>query len=202
MENVNVPVTDVMACNILFDCVYVCICICANRLRQILVPSGNVTTIAGNGMAGYADGLGTRAEIWFPWGVAISPDGAHLYFSMQAGFRLRRLDLLTSEVKTIAGRSEGSYSGLGMHAQFGSTFLDQATWGEDGNILFFTDRGSNIIRYLQVEQQYVGELAGANPGGKPGGMKNIAGLCERCLNVLTWICMFFSCLCLCCLCNP
>jgi len=149
-----------------------------NRLRKILLTNlgdVSVTTLAGNGVAGLADGVGTRAEIMAPWGLTISPDGRLLYFSMQGGFRLRYLDLMTSEVKTIAGRSEGSYSGPGMHAQFGHIFMDQAAWSEDGNIMYFTDRGSNLIRYFEVSNEFVGTIAGANPGGKPGSMKNMAG---------------------------
>jgi len=146
-----------------------------NRIRKIVLPTGNVTTLAGNGVGGLADGVGTLAEIKAPWGLTVSPDGRHIYFSMLGGFRLRRISLETSEVYTLAGRSEGSYSGIGMHAQFGHTFMDQAVWGEDGKVIYFTDSGSNIIRYFEVTNQYVGALAGANPGGKPGGVKNLAG---------------------------
>ena len=100
-----------------------------HRIRKIVLPAGNVTTIAGNGVGGLAHGFGTQAEIKTPWGLTVSPDGRHVYFSMQGGFRLRRLSLETSEVYTLAGRSEGSYSGIGMHAQFGYAFMDQAAWG-------------------------------------------------------------------------
>ena len=146
-----------------------------HRLRKISLVFENVTTLAGNGIGGLADGTGTRAEIKEPWGITVSPDGKYLFFSMRGGFRLRRLDLVTSEVYTIAGRSEGSYSGIGMHAQFGYTYMDQAVWGEDGNVIYFTDSGQNIVRYYEATNQYVGALAGSNPGGKPGGLTNIAG---------------------------
>ena len=62
-----------------------------------------------------------------------------------------------------------------MHAQFGYTYMDQVVWGEDGNVMYFTDSGQNIIRYYEATNQYVGTLAGSNPGGKPGGSGNVAG---------------------------
>jgi sugar lactone lactonase YvrE len=146
-----------------------------HRLRKISLTFGNVSTLAGNGIGGLADGIGTRAETKEPWGITVSPDGRYLFFSMRGGFRLRQLNLVTSEVYTIAGRSEGSYSGIGMHAQFGYTYMDQVVWGEDGNVMYFTDSGQNIIRYYEATNQYVGTLAGSNPGGKPGGSGNVAG---------------------------
>lgn len=44
-------------------------------MRRV-TPDGEVTTVAGSGAGGSADGLGTAATFREPWGVAIYPSGA------------------------------------------------------------------------------------------------------------------------------
>jgi DNA-binding beta-propeller fold protein YncE len=46
----------------------------AHRIRRIS-PEGSVSTIAGSGAAGYADGATSRAEFWYPTDIAVGPDG-------------------------------------------------------------------------------------------------------------------------------
>ncbi len=74
-----------------------------NRIRKI-DPEGNVTTFAGNGSAGFADGSGGRsgsAELRWPGGVALGAAG-DLFVADQDNYRLRRIDP-SGDVTTVAG---------------------------------------------------------------------------------------------------
>src|SRR2546425_2189418 len=69
--------------------------------------SRTVTTLVGTGVAGFSD-----TQVNNPYGMAIGPDGA-LYFCDVDNQRVRRLDLKTKQMTTIAGNGKKAYSGDG-----------------------------------------------------------------------------------------
>ncbi|HXB44560.1 MAG TPA: NHL repeat-containing protein [Puia sp.] len=62
-----------------------------NRIRKI-TPDGLVSTIAGNGTAGYTDGALRQASFNIPIGVALDSKG-NLYVADYANFRIRKITL-------------------------------------------------------------------------------------------------------------
>ena len=65
-----------------------------NRIRKI-TPLGNVTTIAGNGIAADIDGIGTEASFDGPQGIAIDAAG-NLYvttynYDSNTGNKVRKI---------------------------------------------------------------------------------------------------------------
>ena len=81
--------------------------IAAGILATPLGASQAVSTILGTGVPGYSD-----AQVNNPYGLVIGPDGA-LYFCDLDNQRIRRLDLKTKPVTTIAGNGEKGYRGDG-----------------------------------------------------------------------------------------
>jgi sugar lactone lactonase YvrE len=71
-----------------------------NRIRKV-TPDGTVTTLAGDGTAGFADGAAARAQFNGPLGVAVSGDGG-VYVADTYNDRVR-LITTDGQVKTIAG---------------------------------------------------------------------------------------------------
>jgi sugar lactone lactonase YvrE len=65
-----------------------------------------VNTIAGNGAPGYADGDASKARFNVPTGLALSPDGKSLFVADTNNHRIRRIDILTLRVETLAGSGE------------------------------------------------------------------------------------------------
>ncbi len=79
---------------------------------------GTVTTLAGNGTLGAANGTGTSATMASPTGLAAGESGT-LYFTDAAAPRIRKVVIATGAVTTLAGTGSPTYSeGTGTGAQF------------------------------------------------------------------------------------
>jgi sugar lactone lactonase YvrE len=87
-----------------------------HRIRKIS-PKGFVTTLAGSGTIGQADGMGTSAQFNAPFGVAVDRNG-FVYVADRDNHRVRKISP-SGMVTTLAGNgSPGSIDGLGKNAQF------------------------------------------------------------------------------------
>ena len=80
----------------------------------------SVTTLAGSGVSGYLDGIGTAASFSGPYGMDVSSDGKSLYVADWLNFCVRKINIETAEVSTLAGScgSEGFVDGTGTAARF------------------------------------------------------------------------------------
>ncbi|MEI7436319.1 MAG: MBG domain-containing protein, partial [bacterium] len=83
-----------------------------NRIRKINA-SGTISTIGGNGVAGYSGdgGVATNAQIKNPYGVTIDTSG-NLYLADYGNYRVRRIDT-NGMISTYAGNGSNGYSGDG-----------------------------------------------------------------------------------------
>jgi len=81
-----------------------------NRVRKIDL-SGNISTIAGNGTAGYSGdgGPATQASLNLPWGVAYDSAG-NLYISDFFNNVIRKLDT-GGTITTYAGNGKAGFCG-------------------------------------------------------------------------------------------
>src|SRR5581483_11476186 len=83
----------------------------SNMIRKI-DTTYNVSTIAGTGTQGFADGPSGQAQFSFPRGLAIDPTG-DIYIADSANNRIRKLDI-SGNVTTVAGNGRaGSVLGSG-----------------------------------------------------------------------------------------
>ncbi|MBL3528829.1 MAG: hypothetical protein JMN27_14945 [gamma proteobacterium endosymbiont of Lamellibrachia anaximandri] len=115
-----------------------------NRIRKIS-PDGTVTTFAGNGTAGFADGHRLSAQFDYPAGVAVDKFD-NIYIADYQNNRVRKIKAGTDSVITIAGNgSNGVVDGYSPVAEFGSLsdiFVDDA-----GNI-YVTEYFTRVVRKL------------------------------------------------------
>jgi hypothetical protein len=76
-----------------------------HRIRKV-TPEGVVTTLAGSGVADYADGTGTNANIGFPSDMVIDTSGN--LFIITGTVKLRKLNIQTGTVTTYTNYGYGS----------------------------------------------------------------------------------------------
>ena len=85
---------------------------------RAISTTGVVTTLAGNGVAGYADNFGALARFSNPWGLAVAADG-FILVADQVNQRLRILTNASAVVSTLAGSSVAGWAdGFGSNVMF------------------------------------------------------------------------------------
>ena len=146
-----------------------------NTIRQVTVPTGEVSTIAGASAVGATDGfVGADARFNNPSGIAT--DGTYLYVADTANHTIRTIDISAASavVSTLAGSAgiPGSADGTGINATFNSP-LGMVV---KGNNLFVADSVNNTIRQIDLVNRQVTTLAGnaISPPGFADGSGTIA----------------------------
>ena len=113
-------------------------------VKKVVLATGEVIPLAGEPSAyGSRDGIGSAAQLSIN---AIWGDGIHLYLT-QNGV-IRRLELATNEVTTVAGSASvtGLADGVGSQARFGSV---RGIWGDGAN-LYVTDFWASSVRKIEL----------------------------------------------------
>jgi sugar lactone lactonase YvrE len=127
-------------------------------VRQVDVATGAVTTLAGHaGSTGTADGIGSAARFKLP-DAAVADGRGSLYVSDSGNHTIRRLELATSAVTTLAGTPQmsGSTDGTGSAARFNNP----TGLAVDGNALYVADAGNHAIRRIDLTTSAVTTWAG------------------------------------------
>jgi hypothetical protein len=127
-----------------------------------LISSTTVSTFAGSGTAGLADGIGTSAQFLNPTFLAVDPAASNLYVS--DGTAIRKINLLTSNVTTIAGAATGSSTiidGAGDVARFSNAagiLVDSTQY------VYVVDSGTMSLRKITpLQSSYqVSTISGSN----------------------------------------
>ena len=135
-----------------------------NMIRKIDLATKTVSTIAGHSFPSSGDGVGKEAGFETPRGLAISPDGKTLYVADSGNNAIRKIDLATNTVTTLAGAGKlmsGSADGVGVQATFHEP-RSLAISG-DGQVLYIADTRNNLIRKMVLATNSVSTLAG-HPG--------------------------------------
>jgi sugar lactone lactonase YvrE len=134
-----------------------------NRIRKVS-PSGDVSTFAGNGTAGFADGDNATAQFKNPAGIAIDKEGI-IYVADQNNNRIRRIT--GGQVTTIAGDGVAGYiDGNALSSRFDYP-TDIEVVGQD---LYVVDNWNNKIRKISSGQ--VSTISGSNYGFADGTLAN------------------------------
>lgn len=105
---------------------------------------------------GDADGTGTTARFKNPTGL--TSDGKNIYITETGNNIVRKIELATGKVTTLAGSvgKRGSYDGIGSDARFNSPHGIT----NDGTNLYVADKMNHAIRKIVIKTGEVTTLAG------------------------------------------
>ncbi len=136
-------------------------------IRKISLADGVVTTLAGTaGAKGSSDGIGAQARFNDP--IGITTDGSYLYVTDTDNHTVRKINLATGSVSTLAGSVgiSGFLDGTGVNARFNHP-LGLTT---DGANLYVADNANFTVRKVVLATAAVTTLAGSvgNAGATDG----------------------------------
>lgn len=131
---------------------------------QSPAPSYTVTTFAGSGIAGFADGTGTAAIFNHPMGLALDKAG-NLYVADVQNRRIRKITP-SGVVSTIAGNGQlGSANGIDTAAEFYDPV--RLALDDSGNVYVTDAKFNNMIRKI-TPAGVVSTFAGGGEGNVNG----------------------------------
>jgi len=137
-----------------------------NVIRKVAAATGIVTTVAGNGTAGYSGdgGPASSASLSGPQGVAVDGSG-NLYIADDAA--IRKVAAATGVITTVAGKGTGGYSGDGGPAIKAQISASSVTVDGAGN-LYIADTQNNAIRKVMAATGIITTVAGNGGAGYSG----------------------------------
>ena len=123
--------------------------------------SGTMRTVAGNGTWVYKqDGVpATNASIFLPGGVAIDGSG-NIFLSDTSNNRVRRVDLASGLIATVAGSGSPGFSGDNGPATLAGVNLPSGMVIDGAGDILFADSGNHAIRRLSLATGILSTIAG------------------------------------------
>jgi sugar lactone lactonase YvrE len=133
-----------------------------HRVLRLDMDSGQVETVAGNGTKGYSGdgGKGTEAQLNEPYEIRFDSQG-NLYFNEMMNHLIRKVDMKTGEISTVAGTGEegfGGDDGPALKAKFSkphSIVIDEAD-----KFMYVADIGNHRIRRIDLQSGTIETIAG------------------------------------------
>jgi uncharacterized repeat protein (TIGR01451 family) len=117
-----------------------------NNVIRKVSTAGIITTVAGNGTAGFSGdgGMATSAELSVPWTVTVDSAG-NLFIGDEGNDRVRRVDT-SGTITTIAGNGTLGYSGDAGPALSAELYYPTGVALDSAGYLYVGDLSNNRIR--------------------------------------------------------
>jgi ribosomal protein S11 len=139
-----------------------------HRIRWV-DADGVVTTVLGTGVAGPAGdgGPGSQAQVNWPHGVALDPTAPALLVADSANHRIRRLDLVTGTVTTVAGTGQAGFGGDGGPATAALLHDPKGVLAGPRGEVYIADSANDRVRVVDPSGT-ISTLAGSGTAGFSG----------------------------------
>jgi len=140
-----------------------------NRIRKIVLSTGIITTVAGNGIAGYFgdNGLATDAQLFIPEGICADTFG-NIYISDALNNRIRKVIVSTGIITTFAGNGSPGNSGDGGIATNAQVMTPEGLSMDKFGNLYIADIDNNNVRKVDASTGIIKTIAGIGTSGYTG----------------------------------
>jgi sugar lactone lactonase YvrE len=120
-----------------------------HRVRRIDFAADVITTVAGNGTAGFSGdgGPANEASLNYPRDAALGPDG-RLYIADTDNHRVRAVDLATGVITTVVGNGETTFAGDGGPPAQASLWRPFGIAVDTAGNLYVADTFNNRVRMV------------------------------------------------------
>ncbi len=138
------------------------------RIRKVTISTGNIETIAGTGTAGSSGdgGLATAAQINFPHDLTLDASG-NVYICDTFNSLIRKIDVSTGNISTIAGTENTGFSGDGGLATAARLNFPRGLTLDAAGNLYIADYSNHRIRRVDTSGS-IETIAGAGTAGLSG----------------------------------
>jgi streptogramin lyase len=140
------------------------------RVRRV-APDGVISTVVGTGEKGFTGdgGPAREATLNLPHELRFDRSGA-LYIADMANHAVRRVDLKTGRISTVAGTGQAGYSGDGGPAADARLRQPHSIQFSPEGDLYICDIGNHVIRRVDMKTGVISTFAGTGmPGATPDG---------------------------------
>lgn len=149
-------------------------------ILRLNLNTNSVTRVAGNGVIqiGMIDGPGGDSRddyveagnafttyVGFPWEMTVDAAGDLIFFDRNS-CRLRRLEIASNQLFSVAGNGTCGNTGDGFNALSASIEVSNLAYDAAGN-LFFTDRSNMVVRRIDSANNVITTVAGDGTSGIP-----------------------------------
>jgi sugar lactone lactonase YvrE len=137
-------------------------------IRRVDAKTGVISTVAGTSAAGFGGdgGPATKAQFRQPHSIALD-DRDGLYVADIGNHRIRRIDLKTGMIDTIAGTGERQLPGDGQAAR-GRPILGPRALAIEGRTMWIALREGNSVWRMDLDRGTLHHVAGTGRKGYTG----------------------------------
>lgn len=138
-----------------------------NRIRRIDAATGTITTIAGDGATAFAGdgGPALKASLNLPRSICLDPLEKNLYVADTKNHRIRRIDLGSGTITTVAGNGLEGFSGDGQLAVSASLASPESVALDAAGNLYIADTHNQRIRRVAADTKLISTIAGDGHAG-------------------------------------
>ncbi len=139
------------------------------RVRRINARTGIITTFAGTGKKGFSGdgGPAAKADFGSIIQIALDPAAKHLYLADIDNKRIRRIEVATGIVETVAGNGKAGKPEDGTAAKTAPLIDPRAVVATDDGAFYILERGGHALRFVDAAGT-IRTVAGTGKAGLSG----------------------------------
>ena len=134
-----------------------------NRVRKVTISNGSISTVAGTGAGGYTGdgGAATSAQITAPYGPVFDSAG-NFYFSDAVNLRVRKVNIGTGIITTVAGTGSSGNTGNGGPATNANLNYPNGLAVDSSDNLYIADAVNAIVRMVKFNTTFPTTAVGSS----------------------------------------